>query len=260
MHVEGEWRGSRYDGTPPDSPSGSACGGPFLSHRKAVATRVWTPFAPSLSLRVRSRYCVMKPNGHHPRGVRAPSGRSGGRRDARRDRPAGLRLLPRVGRAGVRPAAGHPRGAADPRRARAAVDMGLLALAGGEPAGHVAITQAREREEPRPDIPGLAHLWMLFVRPPWWGSGLATRLNAPRRGAGGRARLRGDAPAHARRQRCARGPSTSARAGAPTGGDPGAACSGSTSWSTAAICEDPAPCSADAGQPTHRRSPIAPRR
>jgi GNAT superfamily N-acetyltransferase len=54
----------------------------------------------------------------------------------------------------------------------------LLALSGEEPAGHVALTQAREREEPRPDIPGLAHLWMLFVRPPWWGSGLAARLNA----------------------------------------------------------------------------------
>ncbi len=54
----------------------------------------------------------------------------------------------------------------------------LLALSGGEPAGHVAVTQARAREEPRPDIPGLAHLWMLFVRPPWWGSGLAARLNA----------------------------------------------------------------------------------
>jgi GNAT superfamily N-acetyltransferase len=53
----------------------------------------------------------------------------------------------------------------------------LLAFSGAEPAGHVAITQARERDEPRPDIPGLAHLWMLFVRPPWWGSGLASRLN-----------------------------------------------------------------------------------
>lgn len=53
----------------------------------------------------------------------------------------------------------------------------LLAVSGGEPAGHVAVTQARERAEPRPDIPGLAHLWMLFVRPPWWGSGLAARLN-----------------------------------------------------------------------------------
>jgi GNAT superfamily N-acetyltransferase len=54
----------------------------------------------------------------------------------------------------------------------------VLALSGGEPAGHVSVTQAREREEPRPDIPGLAHLWQLFVRPPWWGSGLAARLNA----------------------------------------------------------------------------------
>ena len=53
----------------------------------------------------------------------------------------------------------------------------LLALSGREPAGHVAITQARERDEPRPDIPGLVHFWMLFVRPPWWGSGLASRLN-----------------------------------------------------------------------------------
>ncbi len=53
----------------------------------------------------------------------------------------------------------------------------LLAFSGDEPAGHVAVTQAREREDPRPDILGLAHLWTLFVRPPWWGSGLARRLN-----------------------------------------------------------------------------------
>src|SRR5919199_3248908 len=52
-----------------------------------------------------------------------------------------------------------------------------LAVAGEEVAGHVAFNQAREREEPRPDIPGLAHLWMLFIRRPWWGAGLATRLN-----------------------------------------------------------------------------------
>ena len=54
----------------------------------------------------------------------------------------------------------------------------MIAFSGDEPAGHVAFTQARERAEPRLDIPGLAHLWQLFVRPPWWGSGLATRLNA----------------------------------------------------------------------------------
>jgi len=47
----------------------------------------------------------------------------------------------------------------------------------GEPAGHVGITHAAERERPHVRIPGRAHLWMLFVRPPWWGSGLATRLH-----------------------------------------------------------------------------------
>ena len=49
--------------------------------------------------------------------------------------------------------------------------------AGGEPAGHVGITHAAERERPHVRIPGRAHLWMLFVRPPWWGSGLAARLH-----------------------------------------------------------------------------------
>ena len=47
----------------------------------------------------------------------------------------------------------------------------------GVPAGHVGITHAAERERPHVRIPGRAHLWMLFVRPPWWGSGLATRLH-----------------------------------------------------------------------------------
>ena len=48
----------------------------------------------------------------------------------------------------------------------------------GEPAGHVGITHAAERERPHVRIPGRAHLWMLFVRPPWWGTGLAARLHA----------------------------------------------------------------------------------
>ena len=136
----------------------------------------------------------------------------------------------------------------------------LLALSGGEPAGHVAITQAREREEPRPDIPGLAHFWMLFVRPPWWGSGLAARLNGLAVERGRRAGLRGDAPAHAGGEPAgagllrARGLAHRRDARSPS------RCSGSTSWSTGAICEDQAPCSAAAGQPTPRRSPIAPRR
>ena len=53
----------------------------------------------------------------------------------------------------------------------------LIALESGRVAGHVSFAQAREREEPRPEIPGMAHLWQLFVRRPWWGTGLAARLN-----------------------------------------------------------------------------------
>jgi GNAT superfamily N-acetyltransferase len=51
-----------------------------------------------------------------------------------------------------------------------------LAEDAGEPAGHVAILAARGQTGDRAPIPGLAHLWMLFVREPWWGSGLARRL------------------------------------------------------------------------------------
>lgn len=54
---------------------------------------------------------------------------------------------------------------------------GRIATDDGRVAGHVLIAQAREREEPRPEIPGLCHLWQLFIRRPWWGSGLATELN-----------------------------------------------------------------------------------
>jgi GNAT superfamily N-acetyltransferase len=52
----------------------------------------------------------------------------------------------------------------------------LLAEDRGTPAGHVAILAAREPAGDGAPIPGLAHLWMLFVREPWWGTGLATRL------------------------------------------------------------------------------------
>jgi GNAT superfamily N-acetyltransferase len=47
----------------------------------------------------------------------------------------------------------------------------------GESVGHVGITHAAERERPHVRIPARAHLWMLFVRPQWWGSGLAARLH-----------------------------------------------------------------------------------
>jgi GNAT superfamily N-acetyltransferase len=53
-----------------------------------------------------------------------------------------------------------------------------MAVAGdGEPAGHVGLTHATERDRPHVRIPGRAHLWMLFLRPPWWGTGLAARLH-----------------------------------------------------------------------------------
>jgi predicted N-acetyltransferase YhbS len=48
----------------------------------------------------------------------------------------------------------------------------LAEAAGGEPAGHVALRPAGAEER------ALAHLWMLFVREPWWGSGLAGELLA----------------------------------------------------------------------------------
>lgn len=48
----------------------------------------------------------------------------------------------------------------------------LAEAAGGEPAGHVALRPAGAEGE------ALAHLWMLFVREPWWGTGLAADLLA----------------------------------------------------------------------------------
>jgi GNAT superfamily N-acetyltransferase len=45
----------------------------------------------------------------------------------------------------------------------------LIAEEAGVPAGHVALLDD--------DEPGVAYLWMLFVREPWWGTGLAHRLH-----------------------------------------------------------------------------------
>jgi GNAT superfamily N-acetyltransferase len=39
---------------------------------------------------------------------------------------------------------------------------------------------------PQPGVPGSAHLWQLFVRPPWWGSGVARDLLAAAVAAAGR--------------------------------------------------------------------------
>jgi GNAT superfamily N-acetyltransferase len=54
----------------------------------------------------------------------------------------------------------------------------VIAHDGDAVAGHVGFLAAREREGDRELIPGLAHLWALFVREPYWGSGLAGRLHA----------------------------------------------------------------------------------
>jgi GNAT superfamily N-acetyltransferase len=54
----------------------------------------------------------------------------------------------------------------------------VIAHEDGAVAGHVGFLAARERAGDRAVIPGLAHLWALFIREPYWGSGLAGRLHA----------------------------------------------------------------------------------
>lgn len=58
----------------------------------------------------------------------------------------------------------------------------LLAIAGSEPVGHIAFTPARSHvagaaRATGPVIAGLAHLWQLFVLPPWWGRDVASLLH-----------------------------------------------------------------------------------
>ena len=60
-----------------------------------------------------------------------------------------------------------------------------LAMVDGDVVGHASFFPARERV-PGPDadwftqplVPGLAHLWHLFVLEPWWGTGVAPALHA----------------------------------------------------------------------------------
>jgi GNAT superfamily N-acetyltransferase len=62
---------------------------------------------------------------------------------------------------------------------------GLLALVDGQPVGNVAMNPARERPagggaegwRAQRMIPGMVHLWQLFVLPEWWGSGVADVLH-----------------------------------------------------------------------------------
>lgn len=61
----------------------------------------------------------------------------------------------------------------------------LLALSDAEPVGHFAFIPAHERSAgdlpmagvKRPRLPGVAHLWQLFVAREWWGSGVADLLH-----------------------------------------------------------------------------------
>lgn len=52
-----------------------------------------------------------------------------------------------------------------------------LAADGDALAGYVSLLPATQAAHAVAD-PTLMHFWMLFVRPPWWGSGLAARLHA----------------------------------------------------------------------------------
>ena len=60
----------------------------------------------------------------------------------------------------------------------------LVACAEGRIVGHLGFRQARRRRpgdspigpEP-PRVPGMAHLWQLFVAPRWWGRGVADHLH-----------------------------------------------------------------------------------
>jgi GNAT superfamily N-acetyltransferase len=51
----------------------------------------------------------------------------------------------------------------------------LAEVDGRDVAGHVAFMPARRHFLPSPD-PSVAHLWQLFVRSAFWGTGLASRL------------------------------------------------------------------------------------
>ncbi len=103
------------------------------------------------------------------------------------------------------------RARADARRARATMaPWTLLALIDGEPAGHVGMTSARDRPagggsaegwRARRVIPGMVHLWQLFVLPQWWGTGVADVLHREFIVRGESPRLRDRPPLHACRTR-----------------------------------------------------------
>jgi GNAT superfamily N-acetyltransferase len=79
----------------------------------------------------------------------------------------------------------------------------LVAEDDGGVAGHVSYLPSEESGHPDPE-PDLAHLWQLFARPPYWGTGVATELMARARAAcrdQGFARMRLFTPAQQARAR-----------------------------------------------------------
>jgi GNAT superfamily N-acetyltransferase len=54
----------------------------------------------------------------------------------------------------------------------------VIAHDGDAVAGHAGFFAARSQDAERAPLPDLAHLWALFIREPYWGSGLARRLHA----------------------------------------------------------------------------------
>jgi GNAT superfamily N-acetyltransferase len=64
---------------------------------------------------------------------------------------------------------GPPERARTRARLQAPGTWAMLAEADGLVAGHAGFF-------PQPGVRGSAHLWQLFVRPPWWGTGLAREL------------------------------------------------------------------------------------
>ena len=70
---------------------------------------------------------------------------------------------------------------ADPERLRDDFERfgnvwSLVAESDGRIVGHVAFLHAHTHDEPRAPIPGLAHVWRVFVAPEHWGTGLAREL------------------------------------------------------------------------------------
>ena len=53
---------------------------------------------------------------------------------------------------------------------------GRVAECAGEAVGYVIVGPAALPDNPAEPIPGLLHVWHLFVRPRWWGSGVASGL------------------------------------------------------------------------------------